>query len=184
MFVRTKCALPNVVRASLISATVLQLFWHQSIILISWDQFLMKGCWEQLRRKKLVTKSGFCGFPLNEFVLSALPASSLVVSTILVGKSYIKKKTFDSLSVTAAYKKLLTSQSSRHPFALISIADYRTYPDKRLSVALYHCHMAGRAHCYGVTVACQRWNINMIEPGPYQLFHLSHTNTNTYVMLL
>ena len=56
-------------------------------------------------KKELVTKSGFCGFPLNEFVLSALPTSSLVVSTILVGKSYIKKKTFDSLSVTAAYKK-------------------------------------------------------------------------------
>ena len=43
--------------------------------------------------------------------------------------------------------------------------------------------MAGRAHCYGVTVACQRWNINMIEPGPYQLFHLSHTNTNTNELL-
>ena len=79
------------VRASLISATVHQLLWYQSIILISWEQLLTKGCWEHLRRKKLVTKSGFCGFPLNEFVLSALPASSLVVSTILFGKSYIKK---------------------------------------------------------------------------------------------
>ena len=96
----------------------------------------------------------------------------------------LKRKLLTVYQLLQHIKKLLTSQSSRHPFALISIADYRTYPDKRLSVALYHCHMAGRAHCYGVTVACQRWNINMIEPGPYQLFHLSHTNTNTYVMLL
>ena len=90
MFVRTKCVLPNGARFSDIcncTATPLASEYYFDFLGAITHERLLGAA----EKKKLVTKSGFCGFPLNEFVLSALPASSLVVSTILFGKSYIKK---------------------------------------------------------------------------------------------
>ena len=96
MFVRTKCVLPNGARFSDIcncTATPLASEYYFDFLGAITHERLLGAA----EKKKLVTKSGFCGFPLNEFVLSALPASSLVVSTILFGKSFNKKPS-DSLS--------------------------------------------------------------------------------------
>ena len=90
MFVRTKCVLPNGARFSDIcncTATPLASEYYFDFLGAITHERLLGAA----EKKKLVTKSGFCGLPLNEFVLSALPASVYLFQPSYSGKVIIKK---------------------------------------------------------------------------------------------